>query len=310
MALPNVLLIGAMKSGTTGLYMDLATHPNVFLAQDKEPQCLCSDDVLTQEGLRQYAKRYAGAREGQVICDASTNYAKRPDYDGVVQRALKVLPEGFKVIYIVRHPIERILSQHRHEYGAGLVSEDVNNDVRRHSRYLDYSSYAYQLQPWIEAVGRERIQVVRFEDYVARRREALESVCEFLGLAPHRCQIRQDKIHNQSTGKPVSNTFWNGVARHPFYKTVLRKLLSPKLRLEIYRWILPSVPEKSSEPASETLAWLRQSLVDDVQQLSKLLDRNEPLWTDFVDVGARPTRTACALSVSSERHFFKTIRHR
>ena len=50
MRLPDFLIIGAMKSGTTGLFFDLCSHPRVFLPENKEPTRLASDDVLTTEG--------------------------------------------------------------------------------------------------------------------------------------------------------------------------------------------------------------------------------------------------------------------
>ena len=302
MSLPNVLIIGSMKSGTTGIYMDLATHPDVFLAQDKEPQCLCSDQVMTDAGREEYAKLYHRAREDQVICDASTSYSKRPDYDGVPQRAVEVLPENFKVIYIVRHPIERIKSQHYHEYSAGLVSDNLYREVKQHSRYIDYSRYAYQLEPWLEAVGPERIMVVRFEDYVQQRVETVGKVCEFLGLSPNQCQIEADTIYNKSQDKPVLNSFWKQVSSNTIYRTVLRPLLPPKRRLEIYKRILPKAPEKPIDDSTEISDWLRASLFDDVLQFYELLGLQTPLWEDMkaVDTPAPIPFPVAATSSSLE----------
>lgn len=304
MTLPNLLLIGAMKSGTTGLYLDLATHPEVFLAQDKEPRCLCGDEVLTDAGKRDYAEQYTSASEGQIVCDASTDYAKRPDFNGVVERAMQVLPEGFKVIYLVRHPIDRIISQHRHEHSAGLVSESQNNEVRQHSRFIDYSSYAYQLQPWLEAIGSERIMVVRFEDYAARRQEVVDGVCEFLGLEPNACHIELETIYNQSEGKPVLKGFWRSISESSFYKKAFRKLLTPNLRLAIRRWILPSAPEQPSRSTDSTMSWLHESLVDDVNKLSEMLGYDQPLWEDFANVEplAVPLTPRPHVTLPSEAH--------
>ena len=72
MLLPNLLIIGAMKSGTTGLYMDLATHPGVFLGDDKEPHALRDDSVLTEQGRAQYAAYYAGARSETATARPAT----------------------------------------------------------------------------------------------------------------------------------------------------------------------------------------------------------------------------------------------
>ena len=88
-----------------------------------------------------------------IRCDASTAYSKRPDFEGVPERAVAVLPAGFKVIYMVRHPIERIVSQHHHAHFAGEVGASIDDAVRQHDRFIHYSRYAYQLEPWLEAVG-------------------------------------------------------------------------------------------------------------------------------------------------------------
>ena len=181
MQLPNVLIIGSMKAGTTSLYMDLAAHPDVFFTGDKEPHFLCNDKVLTTEGLQEYAGLYKTAEESTIV-DASTGYTKCPDYEGVAARAARVLPEGFKVIYLVREPIERIISQHYHEYSRGEVGADINQAVREHPRYVHYSRYAYQLEPWIEEIGLDRIRVVGFEDYTGDRRGVVSQLYGFLGV--------------------------------------------------------------------------------------------------------------------------------
>ena len=86
MRLPDFLLIGAMKSGTTSLYMDLADRKVVYLAENKEPHALCDDSVLTQAGQAEYAATYSKASPEQLLCDASTAYSKRPDHEGVPDR--------------------------------------------------------------------------------------------------------------------------------------------------------------------------------------------------------------------------------
>lgn len=281
MSLPNVLIIGAMKSGTTGLYMDLASHPDVFLPQDKEPARLCNDNVLTDEGRREYESLYSAAKPSQVIIDASTFYSKLPDFDGVVERAMRVLPEGFRVIYLVRHPIDRIWSQHYHEYTDGMVGPDVDKAVRQNRRYIDYSSYAYQLEPWLKAIGLDRIHLVRFEDYTRNRIQVVEEVCQFLGLAPGRCRVRTDVIYNQSHQKPTPTKCWARFAKTPVYRSVIRRLLSPKLRLRLMRIILPSAPKAPADPLTMTRDWIRESLEDDAMRLGTLLGLDHPLWPDF-----------------------------
>src|SRR5690606_34300557 len=111
-------------------------HPGVFLPDNKEPHFLREDRVLTPQGQAEYAALYERARADQILCDASTGYTKRPDFPGVVERALEVLPEGFRVIYVVREPVARIVSHHFHEFIEGRVAADIDHVVRNDPRFL------------------------------------------------------------------------------------------------------------------------------------------------------------------------------
>jgi hypothetical protein len=279
--LPNLLIIGAMKAGTTGLYMDLAGHSQFFLGHDKEPNALCDEAVLTHEGISRYAAIYEQARPEQVCCDASTAYAKRPDFEGVVQRAMQVLPTDFKVIYVVRHPIQRIISQHHHEHFEGKVGPSIDDEVRRHARYVQYSQYAYQLKPWLDAIGADRIRVIRFEDYTERRQETVRDLCAFIGLAPQECVVEEDRVHNQSQGKPVKGTFWHAIQHNVAYRKLIRPLASPRARLAIRRLLLPKAADRLAPPRPETIAFLRDSLFEDASRLHELVGRPAPFWPDF-----------------------------
>ena len=283
MPLPSLLIIGAMRAGTTSLYMDLASHPDVFLAQDKEPESLCSDAVPTSQGIVAYNAIYARARPGQLCIDASTAYAKRPDYGDVPRRATEVLPAGFKVIYLVRHPIQRIISQHHHEHMEGKVGPSIDEEVRRHPRYIQYSRYAYQLEPWLELVGRQRLRVVQFEDYVKRRSEALRELGGFLGLDPAGFAPDEDEVYNKSQGKPVKTVLWSSLQQNYFYRNYLRWLAPLRARLAVRRVLLPKSVDRLAPPSRETLEYLKESLQDDIGRLGEMLGLETPFWSDFDD---------------------------
>lgn len=271
-----------MKSGTTGLYMDLASHPQFFLGHEKEPHWLCTDEVQTPEGIRRYAAIYEKAGPDQLCCDASTGYSKRPDFEGVARRALEVLPEGFKVAYVVRHPIDRIVSQHHHEYFEREAGRSIDDEVRRHARFVQYSRYSYQLEPWLEAVGKDRLRVIRFEDYVARRRETVRNLCEFFGLAPEGCAFADETVHNQSQGKPVKNRFWLAIQRNRAYRRLFRPLLAPQARMSMRRVLLGKAPDRElPPPRPDTVEYLRGALAEDVERLRAMFGCEAPLWSGF-----------------------------
>jgi len=275
---PDFLIVGAMKSATTGLFMDLCQHPNMFFTNTKEPHCLCEDHVFSEEGLREYAKHYDNAKPDQLVCDASTSYSKLPDYAGVVSRALKVLPAGFKVIYVVRHPIDRIASQYHHELQAGLVKKNIDKVVRDYSRFVNYSRYGYQLRPWIEAIGLDRVHVVRFENYKKNRQEVVRSVCGFLGLPAESLPSLSTEVYNRSAGKPIAGQFWNFLSSLWFYRKCIRPLVSLEFRLTLQRLILRKSSQEPIPLADETVAWLASQLQEDRKLLEDLMKVQEPLW--------------------------------
>ncbi|WP_428308309.1 sulfotransferase family protein [Lacipirellula sp.] len=281
MKLPDILIIGAMKAGTTSLYMDLAQHPHVFFQADKEPHSLCSDDVLTPDGLQRYAALYAKAEPGQRCCDASTGYTKLPDFAGVPARATQLLPAGFQAIYLVRHPIDRIVSHHHHEYFAGQAGPSIDDEIRTQPRYIQYSRYYDQLTPWVDAIGRDRILVVRFEDYVERRPETMERICQFLGLNAAEFVDREAVAYNKSQGKPVLSSVWRQARESGFYRRIVRPLMPSGMRQAVRGLLLPKAKQELPKLSAEGREFLRQQLAEDVGALSRYLNLSEPLWDGY-----------------------------
>ncbi len=281
MRLPDLLIIGAMKSGTTGLFMDLCRHPGVYLPSFKEPFALGDDEVLTPVGRTVYEANYAAAGGDQLLCDASTGYAKLPEVSGVVNRALEVLPSDFRVVYVVREPIDRIISQHYHEFIEKLIGPDIDAAVREEPRFLDYSRYGYQLTPWINAIGRERVKVIPFESYKTDRQATVAQLCEFLGLPVDQLPEVDSAVVNRSEEKAAISPFWLAIHESGWYKRCIRPLVSPELRQRLQKTIFPKAPERPAAPSPETVAWLREQLAGEVRQISDYAGSADLLWKGY-----------------------------
>jgi hypothetical protein len=173
-----------MKSGTTSLCRDLALHPRIGFPAGKEPEGLAFDDVLAGAGREAYLAPFRRAREGMVCGDASMRYTFRPHFEGCAGRAREVLGDDPRIVYLVREPVARALSHHYHDYAHGTCGPDVDAEMRRLPFFIDASRYAFQIEPWIETFGRERVLIARFEDYVADRRRVTAEVSRFIGVEP------------------------------------------------------------------------------------------------------------------------------
>lgn len=278
MRFPDFLIIGAMKAGTTTLYRDLAENPAVFLPIDKEPHALIDDKVLSEEGRGAYARHFGAAHSDQACGEASTGYTKRPDHEGVAGRARAVCGAGLKVIYIVRHPIDRIISQHHHRYTSGNAPYSIDEAVRTMPEFINYSRYAMQLEPWVDAFGLERVLVLTFEAFVADRRGGVEAVSRFLGVTPRPDLVDADRVYNRSEYKPVHRGFWTRVYHSGTYRHNIRPLLPMKWRDALRERLFPKAPPRPAPPLPETIGFILDQVGPEVDRLRSLLGEHEPRW--------------------------------
>jgi len=225
-----------MKAATTTLYADLYPHPQIFLPEEKEPSDLISDIVLSPPGRSRYLRAFSRASVTQIAGEASTAYSKRPDYEGVAERALSLLGPDLKIIYIVREPVQRMLSQYRHVFQEGRTTLDVTSALLADPSYVNYSRYSFQLEPWLAAFGADHILVLRFEDYVHERKATVATVCRFLGIGVHLGGVDTSAVHNSSADRLVPrSTGWGRLATNRFYQRSIKRWLPKRLRAAFAR---------------------------------------------------------------------------
>ena len=280
MQLPDFLIIGAMKAGTTTLYHDLLTNPCVFFPADKEPGNLAVDDVLTEAGRRRYASMFKAARSDQICGEASTAYTKLPDIRGVPERARRVLGTQLKVIYVIREPVSRIISQHDHEHVYENMGADINQAVRESDPLINYSLYAMQIEPWLERLGPDRVRIIHFESYVEDRRRTVSSICEYLGIAPRPELVKPDDVFNPGDAAPAAAGLVWRMTKSRWYRKGVRPLLPMGLKSRLRAALLPKGPPRPDPPTLRTVDYIIERIQDDSERLRQLMGRSAPLW-DF-----------------------------
>lgn len=213
-ALPDFLIIGAMKGGTTSLYDLLRTHPNVLGAYRKEihffdlPARYAKGEGFYRSFFptRLELERAALACAGPALTgEASPFYIYHPHAPG---RAFSLLPHA-RLIALLRDPIDRAFSHYRHARRAGWESRsfeeavddelsvlgesyrsleaDPHLDLPDHQRteYLHRGQYAEQLERWARVYPRDQILVLRSESFFADPVRTLHRVEAFLHLPAH-----------------------------------------------------------------------------------------------------------------------------
>jgi hypothetical protein len=176
---PDFIVIGAMKSATTTLHEQLAVQPGLFMSRPKEPNYF-SDDEAHARGWQWYSSLFRSANQGELRGESSTHYTKLPTYPRTVDRMVRELPD-IKLIYLMRHPVDRLISHYVHEITCGRIRVPLSQAIYRHPELIDYSRYAMQLRPFLEAYGNRSVLPAFFPRLVHHSQAELERIGHFLG---------------------------------------------------------------------------------------------------------------------------------
>jgi hypothetical protein len=184
--LPDFLLIGAMKSGTTTLWRHLASHPEIFMATPKEPQFFSREHAYSR-GLDWYCSLFAAAAASQRCGEASACYARWPEFGGVPERIAAHVPQA-RLVYLIREPVARCYSHYAHEMeeralrGSGplLGFEEAIECV---PNILDASLYAKQIERYLAHFPRSALFILTLEELRASPDATWRSLQGFLGVS-------------------------------------------------------------------------------------------------------------------------------
>lgn len=282
--LPNFLIIGAQKAGTTTLYGDLSRHPSIAFGRYKEPGALCREEVLSPEGRRAYAGNYRGT-DAVRVGDATTDYTKRTRFEGVPSRARRVLGVDLRLIYLVREPIARAISHHYHGVTRRTLPGDFGTALKENPSLVDNGRYAFQLAAWLEEFRLDQIRVVRFEDYMADRIATVEGLVAFLDLPLAPVEVDDEGLNRSGVlGAAVGG--WACVQQSRLYRATLRRALPDDMRLRIRARLLPGPPPRPELPTPAQVEDMLVQLVPDAFLLGQLLGATGAPW-DFDAVRAR-----------------------
>ena len=222
MTIPNFLIIGAMRSGTTALYYYLEQHPEIYMSPVKEPNFFSSQeqenaaDAVTQLGTYQHLFR--GVSGEKAIGEASHSYLYEPRAAAEIRR---YVPEA-KLIAILRNPIDRAYSHFLHMVRSGTEPLDDfaqalrEDEVRLHKErtfqdYIGRGLYYNQLKRYFETFPREQVRVYLYEDLSGAPISTVQDAFRFL-------EVNDSFVPDVSLRRNVSG--------HPRYKTLDRLLRS------------------------------------------------------------------------------------
>jgi hypothetical protein len=191
--LPRLLIIGAQKAGTQSLTHYLDLHPRLHMC--RRELNFFSDDATWARGVDWYADQVGGTSDGQLLTgETSPSYAMAGAFPRAAQRIAATLPD-VRLVYLLRDPVDRMRSAYQHGLASGAESRPMRAALLDDEFYLNASSYATQIEHYLEHVAPEQLLLVLSDDLRQRRTETVARVLEFAGLPPRRDLPLTDEVH-------------------------------------------------------------------------------------------------------------------
>ncbi len=250
-ALPNLVVIGAQKCGTSGLHYQLSLHPEIWMSKPKELNFFIEERnwPLGQEWYRQQFDARAKVRG-----ESSPNYTAYPQHLGVPERMRSVLPDA-KLVYVVRDPLDRIAAHWVHNYAKRREKGDLAATLTHaNASYVARSQYHMQLQRYLAQYPFEQILVIEQEELRSAPLETLRRIFEFTGVDPgfthphfgvqrhetsrktraSRLAMRLERLSGTRPGRVVPKNLWLAIdqklsRRPPIERPDVRGAVGPEV---------------------------------------------------------------------------------
>jgi hypothetical protein len=196
--LPNLLIIGAAKCGTTSLHNYLNAHPEIAMSEVKELNFFTVDGTWGN-GIDWYKRNFDPTTN--IRGESSTSYTRGRNAEGVADRVSSLLSE-VKLIYMVRDPIERVRSDYHQHRTAGVERRGLVAALTDpENPYVQASSYGTQMAPYVDHFGIQSILVETQERLLSERRACLGRIFRFLEVDDQIDLVEFDRMWNRSEGK-------------------------------------------------------------------------------------------------------------
>jgi hypothetical protein len=241
--LPDFLIIGAAKSGTTSLYHYLRKHPNIFMSYPlKEPRLFTDIErvrsyFLKKQGieiasLKDLIRDYMlqGYQGEKLFGEATAEYtvgSMSRIYE--IPNKIRKIDSKLKFIYILRNPFSRIISNYLHLLNVEpTLDENINEffvDGNEHGLLMVLTSLYYrQLEVYLQFFDKKQFKVILFEEFIVTPQRHLSELCSFLDLEDHTYHESDFLVHNASNYSKHKGNSWNSCLK--FSEKNYEKLLN------------------------------------------------------------------------------------
>lgn len=300
--LPDFLIIGAAKSGTTSLYYYLEQHPEIFMSANKEPSFFAYEGVNNPfhgpgderrnakliTNFADYVALFQNAAPHQKCGEASVVYLYHPD---APRRIHEYSPQA-KLIVLLRDPVDRAMSAYQHLRRDGYEKIERFDDALRaesdridrqwqylwHYRQLGF--YGVQVERYLNYFPREQILILKSSDLRIHRERLVSDIFSFVGVDATR---PIDTSHDYNISGRSRSAFLQSLIKRPsgakrLYQSALPVSWRRTIGKQIRTWNV--APEKP-DAAQETLRDLRMMYTEDILHLQEITGMDFSEWLEF-----------------------------
>lgn len=235
--LPNFLIVGAQKSGTTSLHEYLRHHPQIYLPEGKETKFFAEDERYAK-GLAYYEEQHFSSCHGEpAVGEVDPDYMY---FEQALDRMAVDLDLGTtKLIFVLRNPVDRAFSHYLMTLRRGIETFSFEEAIRQederiskdyysnmHFSYIRRGYYLQQIKRFLAYTDRSNMLFILSEDLRNNTMDALTSCYRFLNI--------------QEDVTPPDFDVQHHVAKAPRSKGLLQLILRESFAKKIFRLLLPS----------------------------------------------------------------------
>lgn len=271
----ELMIIGAMKCGTTTLASALAAHPDVAFCKNKEPDFFSKEPDL-EANIVEYHSLFGDP--SKLWVEASTSYTMYPNFRKGLWRELHRYNPSMKLIYLYRDPVARCISHYMHVYERGYLDMSLEEAVRRVPLIVNTSRYAAQVQPFIDQFGKDQVLLMDLEELSKERENALKRVSAFTGLEPSGFPSADSSHKNRSVGESKHHHKYDDPS---FVLKALIQLTPRKYRGVVWKKLTGTGKRGFSDKPQLSPEWkeaIIRLLHADIKKFEKMTGRSLEHW--------------------------------
>lgn len=279
--LPNFLVVGGQKCGTTSLHEYLSLHPDIYLPSVKETHFF-ADPKKYENGIEYYEKEYFSDWKGEpAVGEVDPDYIYIPDALERIRQHLDV--KNLKIVLLVRNPVDRAFSHYLMTYRRGVEKESFENAIqlehkrikkgfyeREHFSYLDRGFYGRDVERFLNVFPSHNVMVLDAYEFRNNTLGCIRNVLDFIGVdAAYKSDILDKRFHEATVPRIVGLSRW--LASKDRKKDYIKRLIPSETIRKKLRYLLLKINSKRNDInlSEETRNKVKHIYAEDIRHLEE-----------------------------------------